>query len=50
VIDADMLEHADRDDAVERPFDIPIVPKEELDPIAEIVGGRAVVGDRALLL
>src|SRR5205814_1283975 len=50
VADADMLEHADRDDTVERPGDMAIVLEEEADAIAQSLLGRAAIGDRELLI
>ncbi len=33
VPDADVLEHADRDDAIERPFDVAVILQQEADAI-----------------
>ena len=49
MIDADMLEHANRHDAVERAGDIAIVLQLEACVLAEAFFGRALIGDRMLL-
>ena len=50
MIDADMLEHADRDDAVERPVDVAVVLQLEAGAVDETFLRRAAVGDAVLLL
>ena len=50
VIDADMLEHADRDDAVERPVDVAIVLQLEARALGQALFRGALVGDGVLLL
>ena len=50
MIDADMLEHADRDDAVERSVDVAIVLQIEPGLVAQPLFRRALVGDVVLLL
>src|SRR5271154_1576081 len=47
---ADMLEHADRDDAVERTLDIAIVLQSKVDAILEPLLPRPLRGDDLLLL
>ena len=47
---ADMLEHADRHDPVERPVDAPIVREAKVDAPVEALFLRAALGDRELLL
>ncbi len=47
---ADMLEHADRDNAVERLRDVAIVDQLELRLVGEAGFGGALVGDAVLLL
>ena len=50
VADADMLEHADRDDPVERPLDLAIVLHAEADAMGKAALLGAPVGDAPLLL
>ena len=49
VADADMLEHADRDDAVELLLHIAIVLQPEVGALAQALLRRALVGDGVLL-
>ena len=48
VVDADMLEHADRDDAVEALGKVAIVPELEMHVVVETLGLGALGGDRVL--
>ncbi len=48
--DADMLEHADRDDAVERTGHVAVVLQVEARALGEALLGGALVGDGVLLL
>ncbi len=50
VIDADMLEHADRHDAVERSRHVAIVLQIETRARAQALFGRALIGDGVLFL
>ena len=50
VADADVLEHSDRDDAIERSGDLAIVPEEKADALAEALLGGATVGHGKLLV
>ncbi len=50
VIDADMLEHAHRDDGVERAFDVAVVLEQETRAIRQAAILGALVGDGVLLL
>src|SRR5271163_2466618 len=47
---ADMLEHTDRDDAVERALDVAIVLQSEIDAIREVRVARTLRGDGLLLV
>src|SRR3546814_2956564 len=47
---ADMLEHADRDDAVELPGEGAIIDKLELHPVGNVRLGGAALGHGGLLL
>src|SRR6185503_8516033 len=49
ILDADMLEHADRCDAVELAFDGAVIPKLKTALTCQARGGGAVIGDRQLL-
>jgi hypothetical protein len=44
-----MLEHADRDDRVERPLDVAVVLEEEARPVGQAAVLGAPVGDGVLL-
>src|SRR6187397_2789797 len=48
--DADMLEHSDRDDAVEGAVNLAVVHQPELGPAAEAALGRPLHRQRMLLL
>ena len=47
---ADMLEHADRDDAIKRPCNVTIVLQQKTGAVVQALFGRALVGDCMLLL
>ena len=50
MIDADMFEHADRHDAVERALDVAIVLQVEAGPVGQALFRGALVGDGVLFL